>query len=220
MPGRFEWLVVLLKIVPFSFTIVFGWLSRRFEEEWRSDANQYFSELGVGFGDLRREDVEGHYRHITTFTNDRVTVRYVVSVSLLYAIGLYFLAIYQKEYLGFIAPAVGFLVVLVVSWIMMDRWFTIRECGRNPDRYYNHYYEENTNPGIERYYVNHLLSAESDRFISPRKFAFFSQILILAAILVLEVFGGVVAIGVGFLVVFLMCIMIYLVFPGVPYFQK
>lgn len=187
--SSFDPLVVFLKLLPFVFALILDTYPLSYEERWRSAANDYFSEIDVDWGNLSRQDIEGNYKHLVIYINDKLQTEYVLGLSFLYAVFLHVLAIYTTGNWVLAVPATGFVGLLVLGWLGVDRWFVITEEGRNPDRYYTYYYEKKENDRIRRSFVNHLLPVWIDREISPKRYGVIAEILLIISVLGLELGG-------------------------------
>lgn len=214
-----DFVVLFLKIAPFALTFALGVLQRDFHSEWTSSANDYFEVTDPDWGSLQREDIEGRYKHLTIYTNDKELTRYILTLVFLYALLLHLLSLYQTRNWLLLIPSVGFIFLLLGSWFGLERWFTITEEGRNPDRYYKHYYKKREGRRIRQYYINHLLPPSVDRKISPMNIVLASEFLLFISVLGLELTSGVTAVAISIVIIIVIVFMGYLVWPGIPYFK-
>ena len=215
MQERLDLIQIGLKSSPFVFTIALQVFSKTFYDAWDEDSSHYFDQIEVDWGDLDPErQVKWHFHQFSVYLHDKVQTKYTLALSAFYAVLLHLLAIYQSSNWNLVVPLLLFLFMILFFWFGTERWFSIEKGERAPNRYFSYYRGNKSTEEIKQSFKNPILPTSYDRWLTPVKYAFFVEVLLVLIVIILErpssrygfIFSSLIAILIFFIG--------YLVTPG------
>lgn len=205
-------LTITLKILPLVFNLVLDLFPRDFEKVWGSQSDSYFSKVHGDLEDIRSE-VEWMYRNISLHTGDLIQVKYSIGLSLIYFSFLILLKGYQFRSWWFLIPFVGFILYFIAIQHLIDKMYSISNKGRNPDRYYTHYYKKENKKTVKDAYVG-LLGYERDRMLSPVNYNYITQAILITTVAAVELSSKDTALISSIAALLMIATLGYLMTPG------
>lgn len=209
-PALPELLLVFFKIIPFVFSILLRVSGPKFDDRWENNLNSYENSLGH---DLDRNNHEWKYRRPTIYIYDKTSVESALRLSFFYTAILHIIVLLQSSEVWLAIPTVALIAIGYYLGDIADRFFQMGSDERNPDRYYNYYYDgDNLSTKTRQYFENQLLSDRSQA-LSPRITSTLVEFSLLVSIVVLELAPKQVAAIVSTIMILVIIVLGGLLFP-------
>jgi len=219
------YIILVLKISPFVFSILLGFADVSFSDKWMDSWDQYKGVMGED-GGWKQQDTVFHC--LSIYVNDRSTVVSSNFISLVFVAVLHLILIVQQGFLILLLPALFFFLLALAAEKEATKFYRMNSSGRNPRRYEKYYYDDTADISDrdESAYKRWFLPLEWDRSLSPPRLAILVEILIILDVVVLEALLVIFSetldisrlplIAMGFSVVTALCIIFLsrLVFPS------
>lgn len=177
------YVVLLLKIVPFLFSIALKGVELNFYDRWWREWSAYKDSTGYT---IAAGEEEWRYQEFSVYLHDKQIFRSSLLYALILATALHLLLMIQ-EGVGVLAiPVALYFIGAALTVPIAESFYRFDPDGRNPDRYENYYYDrEDTGTAVKSVYKNRL-AGRFDQRLSPPNVSVLIDIIILVNIALLE----------------------------------